>query len=235
MGNITRTCQANGVWSGNPPTCICESNLLRQTPKLILAKFLIPPSYLKQVLLLYSLAIPFGKFSGHTVWQYLNRAIPFGVAVSGKGGLLLKWYFVSSFLINNFALWLDGHHFFPALFWYFCFHSTVVQCEFPNAPANGIPGITSNDPNSLTAIYRCNTGYNLVGNRTRTCQSGGVWSGSEPTCEGVLLLSTSKWRGRISIVWLKCFLLNGLRHHAALAALSALTVTHISYTMHIMY
>ena len=116
MGNITRTCQANGVWSGNPPTCICESNLLKQTPKLILAKFLIPPSYLKQVLLFYSLAIPFGKFSGHTVWQYLNRAIPFGVAVSGKGGLLLKWYFVSSFLINNFALWFDGHHFFLPCF-----------------------------------------------------------------------------------------------------------------------
>ena len=28
-GNSTRTCQANGMWSGNEPTCISESNLLR--------------------------------------------------------------------------------------------------------------------------------------------------------------------------------------------------------------
>ena len=85
MGNITRTCQANGVWSGNPPSCSCESNLLRQKPKLILARFLIPPSHLEQVLLLYFLAISFVNYSG-------------------KGDLLVKEYFISSFLNNNFAL-----------------------------------------------------------------------------------------------------------------------------------
>ena len=29
LEDITRTCQANGVWSGNEPTCISESNLLK--------------------------------------------------------------------------------------------------------------------------------------------------------------------------------------------------------------
>ena len=32
--------------------------------------------------------------------------------------------------------------------------------------------------------YSCDTGYTLNGVMTRTCQSGGTWSGSAPTCEG---------------------------------------------------
>jgi len=77
----------------------------------------------------------------------------------------------------------------------------VVPCGAPNDIANG-QRVYGGTPGRQTATYSCNTGYNLVGNRTRTCQPGGVWSGSEPTCEGVLLLSTSKWRERISQVWL---------------------------------
>ena len=38
-----------------------------------------------------------------------------------------------------------------------------------------------------TANYSCNTGYNLVGDSTRTCQATGVWSGSAPTCQSELL------------------------------------------------
>ena len=32
-----------------------------------------------------------------------------------------------------------------------------------------------------------NTGYNLVGDSTRTCQAIGQWSGSVPTCQSMLL------------------------------------------------
>ena len=39
-----------------------------------------------------------------------------------------------------------------------------------------------------TATYRCNTGYNLVGNRQRTCRSNGQWSGEEPICEGIITI-----------------------------------------------
>ena len=56
-----------------------------------------------------------------------------------------------------------------------------------------------------------------MGNSTRTCQPGGVWSGSEPTCEGVLLLSTSKWKERISIVWIKCLFRAGGNGTASMA------------------
>ncbi|XP_078701663.1 P-selectin-like [Branchiostoma floridae x Branchiostoma belcheri] len=33
--------------------------------------------------------------------------------------------------------------------------------------------------------FRCNRGYNLVGTATITCQAGGTWSGSIPTCKAV--------------------------------------------------
>ena len=37
------------------------------------------------------------------------------------------------------------------------------------------------------ATHSCDTGYTLNGGSTRTCQSGGIWSGSAPTCEGEVL------------------------------------------------
>ena len=72
-----------------------------------------------------------------------------------------------------------------------------MPCRIPNAPANGQLGVSGTN-NRQTATYSCDTGYNLVGNSTRTCQAGGVWSGSEPTCQGVLFsmyhLSKEKFR-----------------------------------------
>ena len=35
-----------------------------------------------------------------------------------------------------------------------------------------------------TATYTCNTGYQLVGQPTRTCQANGLWSSSPPICTG---------------------------------------------------
>ena len=126
--------------------------------------------------------------------------IPFGTAVGDEGGLLVEESFVLSFLIDEFALGLNGHRFAPGLVghcfvlpytWYYSFHSTVVPCRIPNAPANGqLRGVSGVRNGRQTATYSCDTGYNLVGNSTRTCQAGGVWSGSEPTCQGVLLLSS---------------------------------------------
>lgn len=33
-----------------------------------------------------------------------------------------------------------------------------------------------------TCSFTCNTGYDLAGSITRTCQSNGNWSGIEATC-----------------------------------------------------
>ena len=65
------------------------------------------------------------------------------------------------------------------------FTSIVVDCGTLTNPANSQVSYTGRTTFGQTATYSCNAGYNLVGNSTRTCE--GVWSGSEPTCQGVLL------------------------------------------------
>ena len=64
---------------------------------------------------------------------------------------------------------------------------TVVDCGSLTDPANGSVTHTSGTTFGQTATYSCNTGYNLTGDSTRTCQATGQWSGSAPTCEGMLV------------------------------------------------
>ena len=68
-----------------------------------------------------------------------------------------------------------------------CLLSTAVNCGTLTNPANGrvshIAGTFGR-----TSTYSCSTGYNLVGGSIRTCQATGVWSGSAPTCQRMLLL-----------------------------------------------
>ena len=63
----------------------------------------------------------------------------------------------------------------------------VVDCGNLTDPDNGQVNHTSGTTFGQTATYTCNTGYNLVGNSTRTCQDAGNWSQSAPTCDGMLL------------------------------------------------
>ncbi len=51
----------------------------------------------------------------------------------------------------------------------------------------GSPG---NRPFSSSATYSCSNGYTLTGSTTRTCVSGGSWSGSAPTCKGEVMTCT---------------------------------------------
>ena len=64
---------------------------------------------------------------------------------------------------------------------------TVVDCGNLTNPTNGQVDHTAGTSLGQTGIYSCDTGYNLVGDSPRTCQATGNWSGSPPTCQGVLL------------------------------------------------
>ena len=70
---------------------------------------------------------------------------------------------------------------------------TVVDCGNLTHPANGQVNHTAGTTFGQTATYNCNTGYNLVGLSTLTCQATGNWSGSAPTCAGMLLHSVYLW------------------------------------------
>ena len=64
---------------------------------------------------------------------------------------------------------------------------TVIQCPgLPNI-LNGAVDTSGGTNYKCTAVYTCNTGYALNGNITRTCQEDGMWSGSEPTCDGEIM------------------------------------------------
>ena len=62
----------------------------------------------------------------------------------------------------------------------------VVDCGVLTNPNSGHVSHTGGTTFGQTATYSCNTGYRLLGGHARTCQATGRWSGSAPTCQGML-------------------------------------------------
>ena len=70
-----------------------------------------------------------------------------------------------------------------------CIVSHTVNCPDLPSLTNGMimysGGSTNSRPIDSSATHSCNTGYTLIGGTTtRVCVSGGIWSGSPPTCQG---------------------------------------------------
>ena len=63
---------------------------------------------------------------------------------------------------------------------------TLVTCSSLNDPNNGMINCSLGDDGvpsyEDTCSFTCNTGYELAGSDTRTCQSNGGWSGSDVIC-----------------------------------------------------
>ena len=57
-----------------------------------------------------------------------------------------------------------------------------VPCSLLTNPKNGVINCSLGDDGvpsyEDTCSFKCNTGYKLTGNYTRTCQGDGSWSGS---------------------------------------------------------
>ena len=62
----------------------------------------------------------------------------------------------------------------------------LVLCPFIADVTNGVVDCSLGDDGvhsyEDTCNFTCNTGYELIGNDTRTCQSDGSWSGSNDVC-----------------------------------------------------
>ena len=63
-----------------------------------------------------------------------------------------------------------------------------MDCGSLSDPSDGQVNFTATTEGSV-ANYTCDTGYDLVGDTTRTCQSDGQWSGSEPTCQSKFVIN----------------------------------------------
>ena len=62
-----------------------------------------------------------------------------------------------------------------------------IRCDNLSSPANGeimscSSGTVGVGYEGDTCSFTCNTGYELTGSDTRTCQSNGNWSGSDDVC-----------------------------------------------------
>ena len=62
----------------------------------------------------------------------------------------------------------------------------LVPCPFLTDPNNGTITCSLGDDGVPSyediCSFTCNTGYELTGSDTRTCQSDGSWSGSDNGC-----------------------------------------------------
>ena len=73
-----------------------------------------------------------------------------------------------------------------------CIHVPIdIQCDNLTIPSNGgmscSSGIMGMGYEGETCTFTCNTGYELIGSSTRTCQSDGNWSGSQTRCIGMYI------------------------------------------------
>ena len=66
-----------------------------------------------------------------------------------------------------------------------------VSCPSLTDPNNGMINCSLGDDGvpsyEDTCSFTCNTGYELTGSDTRTCQSNGSWSGSDGVCRRGML------------------------------------------------
>ena len=62
-----------------------------------------------------------------------------------------------------------------------------IQCDILSTTSNGGMSCSSGRVGvgfeGDTCSFTCNTGYNLTGSDTRTCQSNGSWSGRSTVCK----------------------------------------------------
>ena len=61
-----------------------------------------------------------------------------------------------------------------------------MSCPVLDPSNNGMIDCTSNEVGS-TCTFKCNTGFELTGSVSQTCQDNGTWSGTETACTPGLL------------------------------------------------
>ena len=65
----------------------------------------------------------------------------------------------------------------------YTFSLEPTMCPNLTAPDNGQVVVNGMSPGD-TATYSCNTGFELEGVDTVTCEDDGVWSAEPPVCRG---------------------------------------------------
>ncbi|XP_019647923.1 PREDICTED: LOW QUALITY PROTEIN: sushi, von Willebrand factor type A, EGF and pentraxin domain-containing protein 1-like [Branchiostoma belcheri] len=136
-GSISRTCQADGTWSGVQPVC----NSLR-------CQTLASPAHG---------TVAGGSTFGDTATYSCDTGY------EAVGGTPVRMCMAS-------LTWSGTQ---PSC--------NKISCVSLSSPVNG--GITGSNQYGDTVTYDCSTGFMLMGDQTRTCQSDQQWSGTQPYCQ----------------------------------------------------
>ncbi|KAI8484967.1 hypothetical protein Bbelb_373740, partial [Branchiostoma belcheri] len=209
VGPSTLTCLENGTWDGNPPTCEVVQCPVLTAPEnggktggnsyQDVVTFTCDPGYVLDG----SSSLTCGA---DATWIELD--CPYPLSSLSNGSIM---YVYTSLDYSNYIGWVAVYSCDPGYtlngnFSRFCGYElpgiwngsaptcqAVQECPILTAPTNG----TMSGENVLT--FTCNTGYNLVGPSTLTCQLDGTWDGSPPTCEvGQCPILTAPANGAVS-------------------------------------
>ena len=187
-GRSTRTCQATRMWSGSAP--ICYRMLWFSSTKC---------QVMLHDLFLHSTAVDCGALpnpangnvshtAGATYYLTVTYTCNTGYNLTGNGIRTCQATRTWSASAPTCPRMLWSCTYYQVTLHDEVFLSTAVGCGSqpnPNRQVRQAAGTTYGQ----TATYSCNTGYNLTGNSTRTCQANRRWSGSAPTCSRMLWLS----------------------------------------------
>ena len=74
----------------------------------------------------------------------------------------------------------------------------IVNCSLLPNPNNGVINCSLGDDGvpsyEDTCRVTCNTGYELTGSDTRTCQSDGRWNGTDDVCRRGMYIMTAIYK-----------------------------------------
>lgn len=75
------------------------------------------------------------------------------------------------------------------LLFHFIFVSVDIECGLPASIPHGSYDLVNGSVGYLsTVIYKCNTGYEMLGRAMLTCDIDERWNGPPPRCESEFLL-----------------------------------------------
>ncbi|XP_078665918.1 uncharacterized protein LOC144908255 isoform X2 [Branchiostoma floridae x Branchiostoma belcheri] len=201
-GTANITCQPNGTWSDDTPSCEVESIMTGPSGGPVRS-----PDY-------YS--------------YYDNNVNARWLIIVPEGSIIrLTFVFVEIFMDSGFLTIYDGtgddatelrrfsgYHrqispiistsntmllrFTPyTWFWFSYISRTPDECWDPGVPSNGTRDNNNNFTSGQTVRYTCMDGYHLWGTANITCQANGTWSDATPTCE-VGSIMTGPFRGPVT-------------------------------------